>query len=358
LCNAVASSAAKVVVATAPAFGTGAHTELCERNAATCVELVETLLAARNRRLLVGLARDEGLDWAGAVLSKWDTVRTLESVDTVTRARIDRALASCEHATAASTHARAWSAAADGGRGGGAAGAALLHTLAALEYDSVPGRPTEQAAAWEVALSSGGATLGDALMALWCVSLESAHTCEGREAIARSACFALVRAPAIVAAVAARGVHDWYAAEGAQVLAMVSSRRTLVAAASAAWGVDVVAELRASLARHGLGSDAANEASGQGKEPTRSSSAIASVVGGGGIGLPSQAVVSSRLPLLSREAADDTLSNAFGYGGTSAVSSLGRICFCSPFLNGVDVQWITSRARIWSPVFLFCFEAS
>ena len=315
------------------------HRVLCERNANTCVQLLEQLLADPRRRLLIGLARAEGFDWEGTVLSRWAEIHTAHTIDAVTYARLGHALSRCRNASTAPAFAHAWGATVHGGCGSGG-GCVALEMLARLEFGALAGSPAEQAIAWEVALSMSGATLGDALHALWCVALEAARVCEGREAIARSACFALVRAPALVAAVAARGVHKRAVEEGERALALVAALKVLVSTASSAWGCDVLAELRRALVRHGLcNSVAAQNGSGDGDgkqvhPPTG--------CGSGGSSDSSGNVTASTLPLLDATAADAVLNVVAGVSAEhrgAPVDCAVVLSSLQSLLAGGDLYW-------------------
>lgn len=314
------------------------HRVLCERNATTCVQLLEQLLADPRRRLLIGLARADGFDWEGIVLSGWAEINTAHTLDAVTYARVNTALSRCRNASKALAFAHAWGASVHGGCGSGG-GSGALEMLARLEYGGLAGSPAEQAIAWEVALSMSGATLGDALHALWCVALEATRVCEGREAITRSACFALVRAPALVAAVAARGVHKRVAGEGERALALVAALKALVSAASSAWGCDVLAELRRAVMRHGLCSGATTRNSTRDGDvmlvdpPTGDSSGNSSV---------NVTDAASTLPLLDAAAADAVLNVVGGESpglGGAPVDCAVVLSSLQSLLGGGDWYW-------------------
>lgn len=108
-----------------------------------------------------------------------------------------------------------------------------------------------EAAAWEVAVASDGATLEDALHQLWFVTLVAAEKATPVEAV-RSACFAFIRAPTLIKAVVDRNGLAWSPEHGERALKRLLSHRAAVAAAEKTWGCSVEGECRGALGRSGL----------------------------------------------------------------------------------------------------------
>eukprot|EP00038_Savillea_parva_P018688 m.25034 g.25034 ORF g.25034 m.25034 type:complete len:956 (-) comp4204_c0_seq1:112-2979(-) len=168
------------------------------------------------------------------------------------------------------------------GRAWGGDATSVLQLLAVLEYGAMYGTPTMEAAAWEVAVAADGVSLEDAAHCLWFVALSAASgdaaskhrggtsggsgsgmtsgSGDGNVISAvRSACFAVVRVPALLAAVVKRGRSLWPPGAGERVLRRLASHRHVVARAESAWAsaarqhtCSIETECRHALARHGL----------------------------------------------------------------------------------------------------------